>query len=298
MNLENRNFFYILLFFAMIGWGASWVNVKVLTAYINEFEMVFFRFFLTALSMIPVMLILKKSFKIDLKSLFLVVITSIAFIAYMKYFFLGTKYGTASLGGAFVTSLIPINTFLILAFMGIKKISKKDFFALILGAIGVMTMLNVWSFDPNEVFVVHNLYFLLASILWPVVTILSSKSTKISPIVFTFYLYVVTSIIMIVGFVDIQNIQYESFDFVFWLNLFIISFIASTYSNTVYFLGIETLGAGEVSSFIFLVPFAAISLSAIFLEEHISVSIIVGTILTLLAVKILNNIQLFKKTTH
>ena len=103
---------------------------------------------------------------------------------------------------------------------------------------------------------------------------------------------------MIVGFVDIQNIQYESFDFVFWLNLFIISFIASTYSNTVYFLGIETLGAGEVSSFIFLVPFAAISLSAIFLEEHISVSIIVGTILTLLAVKILNNIQLFKKTTH
>jgi len=278
----------------MIAWGASWVNVKVLSSYINEFEMVFFRFFITAITMIPIIIFLRKSFKIDLKSLLIVVVTSIAFIAYMKYFFLGTKFGTASLAGAFVTTLIPINTFLILALFKVKKICRGDIFALVLGGIGVLTMLNIWSFGLNKIMVIQNLYFILASVLWPIVTILSSKSTKVSPIVFTFYLYIITVIFDVIFFMDIGQIEFNKFDSIFWLNIFILTIIGTTFANTVYFLGIEKLGASQASSFIFLVPFAAILLSAIFLKETISISIVVGTILTLISVKILNNIKFFK----
>jgi drug/metabolite transporter (DMT)-like permease len=295
MTESNKNIFYFLLFLAMLSWGASWVNVKVLSSYINEFETMFLRFFITAITMIPIILVLKKSFKIDLKSLGLVIVTSIVFICYMKYFFLGTKYGTASLGGAFVTTLIPINTFLILALFGEKKITKKDAFALFIGAIGVLTMLNIWSFKTDEIFLIQNLYFILASIFWPIITILSSKSTKISPIVFTFYLYTATSILNIIFFVDISKIDYQSFDEIFYINLFVLTIIASTFANTIYFLGIEKLGAREVSSFIFFVPFAAIILSAFFLKEKITPSIIIGTILTIIAVQILNNIKIRRK---
>ena len=294
MKKTNENIFYVLLLLAMIGWGASWVNVKVLSSYINEFEMVFFRFFITAITMVPIIIFLKKSFKIDLKSLLLVIVTSIAFIAYMKYFFLGTKFGTASLAGAFVTTLIPINTFLILALFKVKKICKGDVFALVLGGVGVLTMLNIWSFGLSQIMLVQNLYFILASVLWPFVTIFSSKSTKVSPIVFTFYLYIVTVILDLVFFVDISQIAVENFDSIFWLNIFILTIVGTTFANTVYFLGIEKIGASESSSFIFLVPFAAILLSAIFLKEVISTSMIVGTILTLVSVKILNNIKFFK----
>jgi drug/metabolite transporter (DMT)-like permease len=295
MTESNKNIFYFLLFLAMLSWGASWVNVKVLSSYINEFETMFLRFFITAITMIPIILVLKKSFKIDLKSLGLVIVTSIVFICYMKYFFLGTKYGTASLGGAFVTTLIPINTFLILALFGEKKITKKDAFALFIGAIGVLTMLNIWSFKTDEIFLIQNLYFILASIFWPIITILSSKSTKISPIVFTFYLYTATSILNIIFFVDISKIDYQSFDEIFYINLFVLTIIASTFANTIYFLVIEKLGAREVSSFIFFVPFAAIILSAFFLKEKITPSIIIGTILTIIAVQILNNIKIRRK---
>ncbi|WP_072681247.1 DMT family transporter [Arcobacter sp. LA11] len=295
MTNTNKNIFYILLFFAMIGWGGSWVNIKILSNYLNEFETMFFRFFITAITMIPIILILRKSFKINLKAFFFVILTSIAMITYMKYFYLGTKFGTASLGGAFVTSLIPINTFLIMAILGSKKISKKDSFALALGAIGVMTMLNVWSFKSEEIFVIHNLYFILASVLWPLVTILSSKATKVSPIVFTLYLYIVTCILNLIFFVDLTTIEYEKLDSLFWINMLCLSIVASTFANTIYFLGVEKLGASEVSTFIFLVPFAAITLSAIFLKEEVTFSIIIGTILTIIAVKILNNIKILKK---
>jgi drug/metabolite transporter (DMT)-like permease len=226
-----------------------------------------------------------------LKSFALVVVTSVVFITYMKYFFLGTKYGTAALGGALVTSMIPINTFIFLALLGSRNAKKKDYFALLLGAIGVLTMLDIWDSHIKDIFVIQNLYFLLASILWPIFTIISSKSTKISPIVFSFYLYVVTVILDGVFFVNFHTINYAGFDRIFWINLLSISILASTYSNTIYFLGIERLGAGNVSSFIFLVPFSAILLSAIFLHEHIGISIIIGTVLTLFAVKILNNIK-------
>lgn len=295
MSETNKNIFYFLLFLAMICWGASWVNIKVLSNYLNEFETMFFRFFITAITMVPIIVFLKKSFKIDLKSLAIVTATSLALIAYMKYFYLGTKFGTASLGGAFVTSLIPIVTFLILASLGSKKISKKDSFALILGAVGVLTMLNIWSFKVEQIFLIQNLYFIFAAFLWAIVTILSSKAIKVSPIVFTFYLYVVTCILNIIFFVDLSTIEYSKLDELFWINMIILSLAASTFANTVYFLGIEKLGASEVSSFIFLVPFAAITLSAIFLDESITFTIILGTALTLFAVKILNDIKLIKR---
>ncbi|MFT5836337.1 MAG: drug/metabolite transporter (DMT)-like permease [Sulfurimonas sp.] len=295
MKIANNNLFYFLLLIAMIFWGASWVNVKILSNYLNEFETMFFRFAITSVTMIPIIIFLKKSFKIDLRSFTIVILTAIVMIGYMKYFYLGTKLGTASLGGALVTSLVPIMIFLILTILGTKKMSKRDSLALSLGAIGVLTMLNVWSMNIEEIFVLHNLYFIIAAILWSVLTILSSKVSKISPIVFTFYLYIAICIFNLTFFVDLTTIEYEKLDGIFWINMMIISLAASTFANTIYFLGIERLGASAVSSFIFLVPFAAITLSAIFLKETITFSIVIGTILTLTAVKILNNIKILKR---
>jgi drug/metabolite transporter (DMT)-like permease len=296
MSEKNKNIFYVFMFLAMAGWGLSWVSAKVLSAYINEYEMIFFRNIFTVITLLPVLLFTKKSFYINLKSFILVLVASVVMIAYMKCFFLGTKFGTASLGGALVTTMIPINTFIIMALFFRRKIEKKDIFALILGALGVFTMLNIWSFSHEEIFSQKNIYFVLASILWPILTIVSSKATKISPMVFTFYMYVITTIMVMVFFVDVPNINYKGFDWIFWLNVFSISVISTTFATTLYFVGIEKLGTNEVSSFIFLVPLFAIILSVIFLKENISLSIIVGTILTLIAVKILNNIKIFKKS--
>lgn len=295
MTNTNKNIFYTLMFLAMAGWGGSWVNAKVLSLYINEYELIFFRNVFTILTLAPVLLLSKKFFKINLRSIFIAIIASIVMIAYMKCYFLGTKYGTASLGGALVTTLIPINTFLIMAIFFGRKIEKKDIFALFIGAIGVLTILNVWSFSPKEIFNIQNAYFLGGSILWPILTIVSSKITKTSPMVFTFYMYVITTIMVSLFFMDFQAIKYENFDSIFWINILSLAVISTTFATTIYFIGIEKLGTNEVSSFVFLVPFFAIGLSAIFLKEQIGISMIIGTILTIIAVKILNNIKLIKK---
>ena len=279
----------------MLAWGGSWVNVKILGHYISAYEMIFLRFGITAITMVPIIIWLKHSFKIDLKSFGLVVLVALALIFYNKYYYLGTKFGTASLGGAMVTTMIPILTFVLLTLMGVKKVSSKDLFALGLGAVGVLTMLHIWTFDLAHILLIQNLYFIIAAFLWAVLTIISSKSTKISPIVFTFYMYIMSVVLDCVLLVDVSAIPYASFDGIFWINMLLISLAASSFANTIFFLGIEKLGAAEVSSFVFLVPFSAIGLSAIFLDEKVDLFIIIGTILTLFAVKMLNNITILKR---
>ncbi len=136
-----------------------------------------------------------------------------------------------------------------------KKIERKDFFALCIGAIGVLTMLNVWSFSIEQIFSTQNIYFLLASILWPLLTIVSSKITKTSPMVFSLYMYIIMTILVSIFFVDFKSINYNSFDSIFWINIISLAVVSTTFATTVYFVGIEKLGTNEVSSFIFLVPF-------------------------------------------
>ena len=295
MNENNKKIFYILMFIAMIGWGASWVHAKVLSAYINEYELVFLRNFFTVIAMIPVLFFSKKSLRINIKSLLLAIAVAVVMILYLKFYFLGTKFGTASLGGALVTTLVPINTFILMALFFDRKIEKKDRFALVLGAIGVLTILNIWSFSIEDIFTKHNLYFLLASILWPILTIISSKATKVSPLIFSFYMYIIMIILVLIFFVDIKELQYESYDSIFWINILSLGVFSTAFATTIYFVGVEKLGTNAVSSFIFLVPFFAILLSILFLGEEVHFTLFIGTILTLISVKILNNITIFKK---
>jgi drug/metabolite transporter (DMT)-like permease len=278
---------------SMVFWGASWVNVKFLSLYINEYEIVFLRMGISLIAMIPILKFMKISFKIDYRTLFLILVAAIILVLYSIYFFLGVKFGTAGLGGALVTTLIPINTFVILALWHKKTISLKHSFALILGAFGVLTMLNIWQFNFELIFAKHNIYFIIASLLWPALTIVSSKSVKTNPIMFTFYVYLISTLVVYIFFID-NNVfnKVLSFDYIFWLNMFVITILSTVVATSVYFIGIEKLGTKEVSSFIFLVPCSALGLSAIFLGEKITYTTLLGTICTIIAIYILNNIKI------
>ncbi len=51
------------MFLAMAGWGgASWVNAKVLSLYINEYELILFRNAFTIITLAPVLMIMKNIF--------------------------------------------------------------------------------------------------------------------------------------------------------------------------------------------------------------------------------------------
>ena len=272
---------------AMTSWGSSWVSAKILSDYITAQELIFYRYFITILTLLPILIYLKKSLKIDFKTLGLALVASIFLVIYSVFFFDGTKYGTPGLGGAFVTTLTPILTFVLLVSFFKKKLFKKDIFALTLGTIGVLTILNIWQFKLKDILVISNLYFIYASFSWSFLTITNSKLKSVEHIVFIFYVYIFTA--MIGYFITpFESGNIFDFDWIFWLNFIFISVISTTFATSIYFIAISKIGTNEASSFIFLVPFNAIFLSWIFLDEPIYFTTIIGVILTVIAVSILN----------
>jgi len=292
--IKNNNItFYIMLALAMTFWGSSWVSAKVMADYISAGELVVYRYFITTITMIPVLVYYKNSFKISKKNVLKAILGSLFLFAYSIFFFYGTKYGTAGAGGAFVTTLAPIVVFILLVIFFGKKVFKKDLIALLLGAVGVLTILNIWQFSADDILTTANAFFVMAAVSWPFLTITTSKATGIKPLVFSFYMYLFITIISFITIpFDSGNIfNFDNFGGIFWLNLIVISVFSTTFATSIYFVAITRLGTQQASAFIFLVPFNVILLSYIFLDEPIYLTTIIGTILTITAVAILNNLQ-------
>lgn len=289
--MKQRNLM-ILMFIAMLTWGETWVSAKVLANYLSAYELVFWRFFISTIGLIPIILYMYKNIKIDLKNLLLACMAGVLLILYNKYFFLGTKYGDSGFGGVLVTTLIPINTFIILTLFFKKKIKLSDTFALMIGAMGTMTILNIWNFDLQVLLATDIKYFLLAALIWPFITIISSFMKDIFPLIFSFYMFLFASLFDYIFVLDYQVVNIFNFDLMFWLNILLLSLCATTFGTSVYFIGVAKLGSRAASSYFFLVPLSAMIFSVIFLDEKISYSTVLGGMMGIVAVYIINGYSL------
>jgi len=283
----SKKLLYILMILAMVAWGETWISAKILSRYIGSKEEIFFRFAFTSLGLLPILLLKRESFKISLYNFVVVLVSAILLAFYNLAFFLGTKYGLASFGGVLVTTLTPINTFLLISILRKKLFGKIEALGLIVGALGALIMLKIWSFDINSIIASGNGYYLLATIIWPVLTIVSSKQKGISALVYSFYMFAFTALIVL-AFLGFKVTNIFKFDSIFWLNLLLLSLYGTTFATTIYFLAVTKLGSKVASSFFFLVPLSAIVFAIVFLNEKISLNLIFGGILTIIAVYIIN----------
>ncbi len=281
---------YILMVFAMIAWGETWVSAKILGRYLDANELIFWRFLFTAFGLYPVLIYLKIGFFISKKDLLISIIAGIILALYNNFFFLGTKFALASFGGVLVTTLVPIVTFVIVSLLNKKSLEKRELIALILGAFGTLTILEVWSFELDTIFAQGTIYFLIATLLWPLLTIISSKQ-KSSPMIFSFYMFLFASIIDLL-FIKFELSNILKFDSIFFINLVLLSLYGTTFATTIYFIAVNDIGSKKASSFFFLVPLSAVVFAYIFLDEKVSLSLVFGGVLTILSVYILNGVKL------
>ena len=279
----------------MILWGASWISTKVLTNYINAYEMVFLRMGICFISMAPIIFFTNMKYKLDLKTSILILFASFFLVLYSIFMFWGVEHGTVSLGGSMVPSMIPIITYIFVAILNKKTISLKHSFALILGVFGVLNMINIYQFSIEAIFSKDNIYFIIASTLWAIITIITAKSIKINAFVFTTYTYIISSATLYIFYIDSSIfVKILEFDTIFWFNMFVITILSTTFATSIYFFGAAKYGAKEVSSFVFLVPASAIIIGNIFLDEKIEFTTIIGVILAMIAIYILNNLSFFR----
>lgn len=289
--MNFNKFLPLLMIIAMFLWASSFVSAKVLALYINEHELVTYRYLITTLTMVPVLWALKIPFKIDIMSFIIAIISAIFLVAYTKLFFLGTDASTANFSGALITTLMPIIVYVILVFSGKKRPKTKDWLALLIGIVGVSIMINIWQFKFDEVLNAATLLLVWAAFSFALLSISTSYNEKVNPLSFSFYIYLVATLLNSIFFFDIVNGSILVMDKYFWFNMMLMSVGSTTFATTIYFFGMQKLGA-KATVYTFLVPFFVILLGVIFLGESIHISTVIGSTITIIALLVINNVKL------
>ena len=191
---------------AMISWGVAWTNAKIVNEYFSYTNLVFLRYFSSFIFFIPIIFFRKsKLAKHYLKVALSITTISFLYYIYNVFFFMGTDIGTAGKGGVFVTTTNPIITFLIISIIN-KSINKTQILGISLGALGGFIILDVFSLGVQSIFINENLYFLICSITWGIITVVMSYGQKeYDSISYIFFCYFITSLISLF-FVDINEI--------------------------------------------------------------------------------------------
>ncbi len=277
---------------SMFCWGLSWASAKVLGSYGSALSISLYRYSTTFISLLIMLLVMRKNLSIKQSGLKDLLIASSILALYFYLFFKGLEEGLAGAGGVLVTILNPIISYLLMLAISWKKPSRNEVLGLSIGIIAGLILVKVWD-QSNNILSAGNIYFLLASISWAVLSVFTSKFSKHgSPLVYSFWMYGICCCITLLFTSSIENASVlEKADALFWGNLFFSATITTAMATTFYFVATSKLGASKASSFIFLVPFTASMGSWFFLGEVPQTHTIVGGILGIVAVYILNRKQ-------
>ena len=276
--------------FAMITWGYSWVGAKILGPYGHVSTKIFLRFFFASIALIPILLKYRIPFRIDKKGFIFILWNSISLCSYNYFYFKSTHMGLAGVGGVLVTTLNPILTSLfVFSFLDRSSAKLKEFFGLIMGLTGGGIIMRLWEMDIDLMISSGNIFYILASCSWVSVTIASQKSkTHIHFLTYSFWSFLSASLFSL-SFCEIESIsQTINYDWIYWLNIFLLSIVVMSFANTMYFFASSKIGAVKASSFIFVVPLTAIIFSKIILNEQVLYTTVLGGVLSVIAVYLIN----------
>ena len=280
----NQTYFWMSL--AMFSWAIAWTNAKIVGEYLSFYNLVFFRFLLGFLSLLPFIIIKKNPFPkmVDLKY---ILIPSLLFFVYNIAFFKGTHYGLAGTGGVLVTTLNPLCTILIMSLIN-KRIIKKEVVGMFLGVIGGIIIMNLHKEGMVNILNSNNIYFIICAITWGVMTVSVNYAQKrINPYIFICLCYLFTMIISF-PFTNLGELNMSDLDFRFYINFFLVSIGAMSFGTSIYIYSTPILGPAKVSVFIFAVPFIAMGTAYLVLNEPFTINIVIGGLLSLLSIYIVN----------
>lgn len=280
----------LLLILAMCAWGGSWTSGKLIAGAASPAVLTFWRFLATVVAFLPIVILRRKPLKIGGRALLQAVLGAICIVGYNRMFFRGLQTGLAGAGGVLVTTMNPILTSLFASLFFQRKLGARAIIGLILGLIGGLILLEIWAISPERLLQSGNAFFVVASICWALLTIISEKSKEHLPLLtFSFYVY---------GFSTVMDFFLTSphdillaldYHAIFWLNILYLAILATIFATTIYFLASSRLGSGRASSFIFTVPASAVLISWLVTDEIPKLVTIAGGLIGMGAVYLINS---------
>jgi drug/metabolite transporter (DMT)-like permease len=297
-------FLYPLLSLAMMIWGGTWPVGKIASTTAPPEVTIFWRFLLTAVAFVPVLLIMQRSSKqspgtpgaheprfaeMPVRAWLYTIATAAGMIVYNQLFLNGVRLGLAGVGGIVTPTVGALITGLVTLGLQRRRPGVLMVLGLFLGLAGGLVILRVWRFSFSELFHSGNLYFIAAAAMWSSVTFFSQLAQKSSHFAtHTFAAYALAAVFALPFALLSGGVMPPGGSPSFWLQVLFLGVVATDFATTVFFLSASRLGTGRASSFLFIVPTAAILLSWLMLGERPTAVTLVGGALSIVAVYLVN----------
>lgn len=291
--MDNLKSVYIRLILVMVFWGSAFVSGRILTQKFHPMNVGFFRFFIASSVLIPFLMYKKPDFyKINfIQFLKVLSLAATGVFSYNFFFFSGLKLVEAGRSSVIIATNPAITAIVAVFFMG-EVLNFRKFLGFSFALFGIIIVVTKGElatlfhggFDQGE------LFLLGAVISWVTYTILGKmilkKLTSLEATTWACFLGTLMLLPFALHFNFFTSVQtLDGSDLLHFAN---IGLFSTCLGFIWYYDGVAKIGAATASSFINLVPIIGILCGSLFLNESITYSLIIGSLVVIVGVYLVN----------
>lgn len=281
---------YTPILIAVIFWGTSFVATKTVLHEIKPVTVIILRLILASTLLIVIALSTKRNFSINLKSHGWILILALIATFHLWIQVTGLQYTTASNTG-WIIGTAPI----FMAVLGLiffkEKVSLLQLAGILIAMFGLLLLIgkgNILNIDLIEN--KGDLLVLGSAFTWGVYSMVNKKiSLSYSPLMTILYLFLMM-LIIIIPF----NLNSETLDSVInlsligWISILFLGLFCSGVAYVIWARALRDMEAAKVGAFLYFEPFVTVLAAWFFLNEVITLIMIVSGLLITAGVFIVN----------
>ena len=288
-----RSYIYLVIVAAI--WGVAGPVIKFTLRELPPFTFLTYRFFITSLFLVPIMIASKEKFPKDSKkNLILLVLSLLGTTVNLGFRFVGLKF-TSVLDQTFISGTGPIFIIFASSIFLKDRITKREKIGILITFLGtifiiIRPLIENGFLNYNNLF--GNILILLANVSWMGYVIISKKQLrqKVSPLamaVSNFFVGFITLLPLAVLenhgtknlVLAISNISFST-----QLGVFYMAIISGALAYYLFQLGQKSIESSEAAIFSYLQPLFSTPLAIIWLKEEINSSFIISVIIIVMGI--------------
>lgn len=293
--IRVKSYIYLTLVAAI--WGIAGPVIKFTLKELPPFTFLTYRFFITSLVLVPLMIASKAKFPNNSKqNLILLVLSLLGTTVNLSFLFVGLKYTTV-LDQTFISQTGPV-LIILASFIFLKdKITKREKVGIAITFLGT-TLIIIQPLIDNGFLALENLFgnilVFLANISWVTYVILSKKQLRenVSPFsiaVSNFFIGFITLLPLAVlenhgtsnFIVKLINVSIPT-----QLGVFYMALLSGALAYYLFQLGQKSIESSEAAVFSYLQPLFATPLAIFWLKEKITSGFLLGILIIILGIVI------------
>lgn len=274
---------YILMTFAVLFWGASFVFIKIVYKYVGPITMIFSRLVIATTLLLLIHLFNKKREGVEKKDYL-----TFFFMGFTEPFlyFIGEGYGmkyVSSTHASVIIATIPVFAMLAAVVLYKEKISRTNILGVIISFSGIVVMIGLKILQEKGSIIGLLLMFLAVIAAVTNSLIIYRLGNRYSSLTIITMQNLVGALLFLPLFflLEFNSINVDTFNMEFWSSILFLAIFPSVISFLLYISTLKKIGITKTSAFSNMIPIITGIISFIMLGSRFSPREVLGIIIVI-----------------